>query len=63
MVTGTLQTGAGMIPLVDGRLTGEQISFRAGDAQYSGRVDGNTIVGTVAAGGNSRVWQATRLEK
>ena len=43
-----------------GKLRGDQISFSAGGAQYSGTVSGNTITGTAVAGGASRAWSATR---
>jgi hypothetical protein len=29
-------------------------------AQYAGRVNGNTIEGTVTAGGKTATWKATR---
>lgn len=61
VVSGTLKTAAGSIPITDGRLTGGQLSFSAGDARYSGRVEGETIVGGVMTGGNVRVWEARRV--
>jgi SAM-dependent methyltransferase len=57
MVTGTLRNGGGALPITDGRLRGDQITFTAGGAQYSGRVNGNTIEGTGGPGG---AWRATR---
>jgi precorrin-6B methylase 2 len=59
MITGTLKTGGKETP-VSGRLNGEQISFKAGEAQYSGRVSGDAIKGTVKSGGGSSEWTATR---
>ena len=47
MVSGTL----GSTPLTAGRLRGDEITFTVGDASYTGRVQGNTISGTVAGGG------------
>jgi hypothetical protein len=47
MVSGTL----GSTPLRAGRLRGEEITFTAGDVVYTGRVQGNTISGTVTGGG------------
>ena len=55
-ITGTLKSGAIETP-VTGKLNGEQISFTAGAAEYSGRVAGNTIEGVVKPGGK---WTATR---
>ena len=47
MVSGTL----GSTPITGGRLRGEEITFTAGNAVYKGRVEGNTIRGTVTGGG------------
>jgi hypothetical protein len=55
-ITGTLKSGAVETP-VNGKLTGEQISFTAGSAEYSGQVSGNTIQGTIK---NGAKWTATR---
>jgi SAM-dependent methyltransferase len=52
MVTGTLGTAQ-----VDGRLHGADIAFTAGGKKYTGRVNGNTISGSVDGGGS---WTATR---
>lgn len=51
-VSGTL----GNTPISDGKLRGAEITFKAGSAVYSGRVNGNTMEGTV---GNQR-WTAVR---
>ncbi|HET7005741.1 MAG TPA: class I SAM-dependent methyltransferase [Candidatus Binatia bacterium] len=55
-ITGTLKSGAVEMP-VNGKLTGEQISFTAGSAEYRGQVSGNTIQGTIK---NGATWTATR---
>jgi hypothetical protein len=47
------------MPIADGRLRGDQFSFTAGGAQYTGRVIGNTIEGTITGATNGR-WSATR---
>ena len=62
MVTGTLKTGGNATPIANGRLRGDQISFTAGGAQYAGRVNGNTIEGTLK-GGSPGNWSATRSGK
>lgn len=62
MISGTLKTSGHVHP-VKGRLNGDQISFSAGGAQYTGRVAGNTIEGTVKSGGSSAKWSANRLRK
>jgi SAM-dependent methyltransferase len=47
-------------PLSEGRLRGAEISFVAGGARYSGRVQGDVIEGTVIAGGKDSPWRAVR---
>ncbi len=59
MITGTLKTGGASMQLSNGRLRGDQISFTAGGAHYTGRVNGNTIEGSVKGGGSGS-WSATR---
>jgi precorrin-6B methylase 2 len=51
-VSGTL----GSQPISDGKLRGDEITFKAGTATYTGKVEGNAIRGT--AGSSS--WSATR---
>ena len=60
MVQGTLKTGGNSVAVTNGRLRGDTISFNAGGAKYTGRVNGNTIEGNVTAGGNTTKWTATR---
>jgi hypothetical protein len=55
MLTGTLTAGGKSTP-VTGKLNGAEIAFTAGDAQYTGRVDGKTMRGQV----NGKPWSATR---
>lgn len=55
MVTGTLGGQA----IADGRLRGDQLTFKVNGATYTGRVNGATITGTVA-GGPGGQWNATR---
>lgn len=54
MISGTL----GSTP-VEGRLRGEEITFTAGGAKYTGKVNGTTMEGTVAGGSNGS-WRATK---
>jgi SAM-dependent methyltransferase len=61
MITGTLRNGNVTTP-ISGKLNGDQISFTAGGAQYTGRVNGNAIEGTVKGGSNGS-WSATRAGK
>ena len=60
MIAGTLRTGGNTLTIANGRLRGDQISFSAGGAEYTGRVNGNTIQGTVN-GSSSGSWNATRV--
>jgi len=59
MITGTLTAG-GKSTAIKGRLTGDQISFKAGDAQYSGRIGADGIKGTVKAGSGTTEWTARK---
>jgi len=63
LISGTLRSGGNTMPITNGRLRGDQISFSAGGAQYTGRVSGNAIDGTVKSGGSNSKWNATRTRK
>jgi len=60
MLTGTLKSGASSVAITNGRLRGDQISFSAGGAEYTGRVNGSTIEGSIK-GASSGNWTASRL--
>jgi len=63
VLIGTLRSGASATPISDGRLRGDQISFVAGGAHYTGSVNGNTITGqTMSSSGNGN-WTATRASQ
>ena len=47
MVNGTL----GSTPISEGRLRGDELTFKVGNTTYTGRVQGTTIAGTVSGGG------------
>ena len=59
MITGTLKAD-GKETAIKGRITGDQISFKAGDAQYSGRVGADGIKGTVKASSGTTDWTARK---
>ena len=59
-IVGTVQQGNVAAAIMNGKLRGDQITFTAGGAQYSGRVNGNTIDGTIKAGGKTNEWRALR---
>jgi precorrin-6B methylase 2 len=62
MVSGSLNGGGKNIVVTNGKIRGDQISFSVGAAQYTGRVNGNTMEGTVK-GGSGGNWTATRAGK
>jgi hypothetical protein len=55
MLTGSL----GSTPIADGKMRGDEISFKVGNAVYNGRLQGNTLRGTVT-GGSGGNWTATK---
>ncbi|HZD39392.1 MAG TPA: hypothetical protein VE131_01645, partial [Terriglobales bacterium] len=59
IVSGTIKSGNVITP-VNGRLNGDQITFTAGEAKYTGRVTGNSMEGTLNGGSK---WSATRVGK
>ena len=62
MVSGALNSGDKSVSqITKGSLRGERITFTAGGSQYTGTVDGDTMKGTVKAGGNSSSFTATRV--
>lgn len=62
MISGTLRSGNNTAQITNGKLNGDQITFTAGGAQYTGHVNGNSIEGTVKGGSNGK-WRATRAGK
>ncbi|MEI9478561.1 MAG: class I SAM-dependent methyltransferase [Deltaproteobacteria bacterium] len=59
--SGTLKFGPSSMSVLDGKLSGDQISFSVGSAKYSGRVSGSTMQGTFSSGGGTTPWSATRV--
>ena len=62
MISGTLESGATVAP-VNGKLSGDQINFSAGNVSYTGRVNGSTMQGTAKSGGITTPWSATLVRK
>jgi SAM-dependent methyltransferase len=54
-LTGLLESDGGKLPVTNGRLYGDQITFTAGGTEYAGRVDGDGITGADSA------WSAVRV--
>ena len=63
MVSGTLKSGSSTAEITGGKLNGDRISFSAGGAQYTGRVNGETIEGAIKGGAKSGAWSARRTSK
>jgi len=59
--SGTLKSGSTTSPVTNGKLKGDQISFTVRGIQYSGRVDGKTMEGTLKSGGSAGKWSATQV--
>lgn len=59
-ISGTLMDGGRSIAIANGRMRGDQITFVAAGAEYTGRVNGNRIEGTVTSAGKTAPWTATR---
>ncbi|CAN5792179.1 class I SAM-dependent methyltransferase [soil metagenome] len=58
-VSGTLQARGNSQP-VTGKLRGEEISLSVGDAEYSGKVAGGRMQGTVKSSSGPSAWSATK---
>jgi SAM-dependent methyltransferase len=61
MISGDLNAGAGRISISDGRLSGDQISFKIGNSQYTGQVIGGAIGGTFTSDKGTANWSANRV--
>jgi SAM-dependent methyltransferase len=60
VIQGSVTTADGTHAIANTALRGADISFIAGGVTYQGRVDGNTIVGTITTPSGQMPWQATR---
>jgi precorrin-6B methylase 2 len=56
VVSGTL----GSTAIAGGRLRGDQIAFKVGDTEYTGKVTGDRMEGTATAGGKTQNWSASK---
>ena len=61
MISGDLNSGTNRVSISEGRLSGDRISFRIGDADYTGRVIGATMEGTFKSGKSTAKWSASRV--
>lgn len=58
-ISGTLKNGNQITPIANGKLKGDQILFNAGGVIYAGKVNGDSMQGTLSSGGS---WTATRTK-
>ncbi len=56
MLTGSLKTATGTAQISDGKMTGDQITFKVNGSTYTGKVSGNAMEGNLITG----TWKATR---
>ncbi len=59
MLAGNVRNGSGTTTLTEGKVRGDQVFFKAGNTEYSGRLNGNTIEGTMR-GASSGAFSATK---
>jgi len=61
-VAGTLADGAPGVPIADGILRGDQLTFAVGDARYSATVTGDSMTGQIVLAGASTSFVARRVK-
>jgi SAM-dependent methyltransferase len=61
VISGTLSSGGKKVPITNGRLNGDQITFTIGDVSYAGQVKGQTMQGRTK-GATSATWTASRID-
>ena len=59
MLAGNVRTGSGTVAITEGRVRGDQVFFKAGGTEYSGRLNGKTLEGTMS-GATSGAFSANR---
>lgn len=60
MISGTLKSGKETTIIAHAQLNGSEISFAVNDRQFSGRVNGSTIEGSIRSRTGLGSWRATR---
>jgi precorrin-6B methylase 2 len=60
MFTGKIKAGGKDLPITEGRLRGNEITFKAGGDIYSGTVAGRKIEGAIISGAKTGKWSASR---
>ena len=61
MLSGTMKVENVSAAIDGGKLTGDQIAFTVGDTSYTGRVNGNTIIGISKSLTGETNWRAWRV--
>ena len=61
--SGTFKSGSNTVAIKNGQLRGDRITFRIGNADYSGRVNGDTMEGIYESGGMTTQWKTTKVGK
>jgi SAM-dependent methyltransferase len=60
MLSGSLNNGNVSAIISDAKMLGDQITFSAGGAKYTGKVNGNNIEGTYTSSAGNGNWSASR---
>ena len=60
MLTGKIKSGGKNLAITEGRLKGNEITFKVGGDIYTGTVKGKKIEGTLNSGGKVSKWNAVR---
>ena len=63
MFSGTFKSGSNTVAIKNGQLSGDLISFSIGDANYTGRVNGDIMEGICESGGITTKWKTTKAAK
>ncbi|MEI9478184.1 MAG: class I SAM-dependent methyltransferase [Deltaproteobacteria bacterium] len=58
--SGTLKSNVTTVPVTNGKLRGDLITFSVGTSSYNGRVHGSAMQGTFSSAGSTAPWNATR---
>jgi len=61
VISGTLSSGGKKVPITNGRMNGDQITFAVGGVTYVGQVKGDTMLGRTK-GTTSGPWTASRVD-
>jgi len=60
MLTGRIKAGGKDLPITEGRLRGNEITFKVGADMYEGKIAGKKMEGTFTSGAKAGKWSASR---